>query len=619
MRIKEYILKRTIDSAITLICGYLLSFLIFVANTPFLKSSSTLVQLYLNMKSLFYGRLNNMIIELIGDRLYGTLLLLSLALPSSILIGLLLGTFIASKYNTNLDKVLTALLILLSSLPSWWLGFSLTYVFSYRIRLFPIHGYYDYVRWFRGVSFEEIPVFIYDILSHITIPVLAFTLNFTGFYYIIARSYIIEILKRDFINLAKAKGTSTLRVLFIHALRNGMPSILFTIAITPSMICTALTFLEITCSKPGLGWITYRFMVMHRENFEVLQALFCIFMTFNIILIFLLELVAFILDPRISNDEGKAYFTPTIREVLKCLIMLPRTIKFFSRYSWKNKVSFKGKIGICMLLAFIIMATIGSFLESNISNPCQPPSLIHPLGTDEWGRDVFIRLLKGTSTSLAEYLGAVSIALILGCYLGTLSGYYHGTFLSYFIDRLSDLSISMPLVIFVSVFPLNLSIPFLHPIILRSVILTGLGTWSITAKLVKSRILVIKQQGYVEAAKALGADDAHIASLHIFPEALRTGLSGIVFTAATAIGLQSGLDFIGYQRFTFSTIEEIKSAPIISWGNMIAYSTMYGRSISHMWWAIIPPALCMSLLVISTVWICDMIADIFSPYYYKSK
>ena len=82
--------------------------------------------------------------------------------------------------------------------------------------IFPIHGYYDYVKWAHPLSLPEIPFFLADLLRHLAVPTLSFVLGLFGFYYIMARSSVVDIVNRDFVRLAKAKGLSIREIMFKH-------------------------------------------------------------------------------------------------------------------------------------------------------------------------------------------------------------------------------------------------------------------------------------------------------------------------------------------------------------------------------------------------------------------
>lgn len=596
--------------------AYILSFFVF-SYKPRSSPLSFPLQLYSNFVKLFISNSGafRLTLTLIRSRLAGSLYLLVLALPLSLLMGISLGVFAASRYGKASDRFLTALATLFCAIPIWWLGFSLMLLLCGELGIFPIHGYYDYVKWAHPLSLPEIPFFLVDLLRHLAVPTLSFVLGLFGFYYIMARSSVVDIVSRDFVRLAKAKGLSIREIMFKHVLRNALPSVIMMVSVTPLMISTGLVLLEVTCSKPGFGWIIYRFMIMHKENRLVLQVLFLLFTVLMIVLGLIAEVTCYLLDPRIANESSQESFNFSVNIVLpKFSLRKPSLyLNSFRRMAMAFRRDGRGIVGLGILAALILLSLLGYFNEVSLSEPCLPPSFSHPLGTDEWGRDVLIRLLKGGMTSLSECLGAVFIAMMVGCLVGLISGYYHGSPFSYALDRITDLFISMPIIIFVSVFPMSISIPIIHPMILRSMLLTGLSSWGITARLVKSKVVIARGHMYVEAARAMGSDDWHIMLHHVLPEAFRTALSSIIYVAAIATTVQSGLDFLGYRRYTYSTIEEVRSAPIISWGNMIAYSTMYGRTFSHMWWCILPPAICLTLLILALVLICDCLADVLNP------
>lgn len=221
------------------------------------------------------------------------------------------------------------------------------------------------------------------------------------------------------------------------------------------------------------------------------------------------------------------------------------------------------------------------------------------------GRDVLSRLVWGSRLSLLEFFGSLVISLSIGCFVGLLSGYYDGKWFSYVLDRITDVFISIPLLIFVIFFPIELGFP-------KWIITVGIATWGITAKIAKSQAITIKERAYIEAARAAGAGNRYIIRNYILPEAFHVIASSIIYTAALIISLQSALDYFGFRRSLWSLTDPAKTPNVITWGSTMGYSTtafFAGGS----WWIVMPAAICMVLLDLSIVFVADAMAYALNP------
>ena len=187
------------------------------------------------------------------------------------------------------------------------------------------------------------------------------------------------------------------------------------------------------------------------------------------------------------------------------------------------------------------------FLDYRAKN--QGPSLDHPLGTDNLGRDTLAQMLAGGRISLAVGMAAMLLSLTLGTMVGVTAGYFHrfdGPLM-----RLTDLFLALP------VLPLLLvtMMLFRHPlqsalgpeagIFILIVAVIGITSWMQTARIVRGQVLAIKQWEYVVAARSIGARPLRIILLHIFPNALSPIVVAATLGIAQAIITESALSFLG--------------------------------------------------------------------------
>ena len=187
------------------------------------------------------------------------------------------------------------------------------------------------------------------------------------------------------------------------------------------------------------------------------------------------------------------------------------------------------------------------FLDYRAKN--QGPSLDHPLGTDNLGRDTLAQMLAGGRISLAVGMAAMLLSLTLGTMVGVTAGYFHrfdGPLM-----RFTDLFLALPvlplLLVTMMLFrdPLQSALGTEAGIFILIVAVIGITSWMQTARIVRGQVLAIKQWEYVVAARSIGARPLRIILLHIFPNALSPIVVAATLGIAQAIITESALSFLG--------------------------------------------------------------------------
>jgi peptide/nickel transport system permease protein len=224
-----------------------------------------------------------------------------------------------------------------------------------------------------------------------------------------------------------------------------------------------------------------------------------------------------------------------------------------------------------------------------------PPGRGHWLGTDELGRDVLSRLLHaGRVSLLVGYVVAVNVALI-GMVVGAVAGFYGGVVDSALM-RLVDILLSLPTL------PLYLILSAIIPgggvsrIIL---IFTAFG-WTGVARLVRGQVLALREQNFVEAARALGASGARIIARHLLPNAVAPVIVAATLAVGGAILGESALSFLGLGI----------APPTPSWGNMLQRAQEYIWNAPHL---AVFPGLCIFITVLSFNFLGDGLRDALDP------
>lgn len=217
-------------------------------------------------------------------------------------------------------------------------------------------------------------------------------------------------------------------------------------------------------------------------------------------------------------------------------------------------------VGLCIIGALILLL-LASFLidysavtKTDLSNRFLPPSWQHPFGTDDMGRDVFLRVVYGTRYSLSIGFGATALAAIAGVCIGSVAGYYGG-YVDDIIMRLTDILASIPAMLLgmVIVSILGGSVPNL-------IFAIGICSVQYYIRITRASILAIRGQEYVEAAKVIGMSDAKIIFTQILPNAFSPVIVTFTATIGIAILVAASLSFIGLGV----------SVPMPEWGALVS-------------------------------------------------
>ena len=246
--------------------------------------------------------------------------------------------------------------------------------------------------------------------------------------------------------------------------------------------------------------------------------------------------------------------------------------------------------GVIALLA--VAAIVGPFLYTtdpnllDLARAGEPPGSGHPLGTDESGRDVLGRLLAGSRVSLAVGFAAVCCSALLGLSLGALAG-LGGRRLDSLLMRFTDAMMAVP-----ALFLIITTLALFGTSVTGLVIAIGGTSWMGLARLVRAELLSIREQTFVEAARALGTRPAHLLIRHALPHLLPSVLVNVTFGVGTAILMESALSFIGLGI----------QPPSASWGNMLTNAQSY--LYSSPWLAVYP-----GLLILVTVVAVNVLGD----------
>ncbi|MDO8733581.1 MAG: ABC transporter permease [Elusimicrobiota bacterium] len=272
-------------------------------------------------------------------------------------------------------------------------------------------------------------------------------------------------------------------------------------------------------------------------------------------------------------------------------------LKLYLEKLLKNKLA---KVGILIIVALILMAIFSPLIsthnpiEGDILERLQSPSKNHFLGTDEMGRDVFSRMIYGTRISISIGIIAVGISVIVGTFLGLMSGYFGGK-IDTVIMRFVDIMLCFP-----TFFLILMVIAFLEPNIYNVMIVIGLTSWTGLARLVRGETLSVKERDFIIAAKGLGLKKRRIIFVHILPNVIAPVIVASILGVGAAILTESGLSFLGLGV----------QPPTPSWGNILTS----GKDYIHIaWWLSLFPGLAILITVLSWNLLGEGLRDVFDP------
>jgi len=268
---------------------------------------------------------------------------------------------------------------------------------------------------------------------------------------------------------------------------------------------------------------------------------------------------------------------------------------------WKRfKRDKSAVIGLIIVVIVIIMALLGPLFAPNDPNEQslikrrQLPNQENLLGRDAYGRDILSRILYGSRVTVIAGFFVVGIAMILGIFLGVISGYWGGL-LDSVIMRAVDLLLALPY-FFLAI----LIVAILGPNLINAVVAVSIATMPQYARVVRGATLGIKESQYVEAAKAMGASDFRIILEHIIPN-----LIGPIIVLAT-VGIAGAV--LGVAALSFLGMGA--KPPTAEWGLMLSEGRSYITSYPHL---IMIPGIFLAAFVLGINLVGDGLRDVLDP------
>jgi len=219
---------------------------------------------------------------------------------------------------------------------------------------------------------------------------------------------------------------------------------------------------------------------------------------------------------------------------------------------------------------------------------------VHALGTDHLGRDILSRIIFGSRIALLVGLAAVLISGVLGMIIGLVAGYFGGR-LDDFLMRLADVQLAFPFILLAIAV-----IGVLGPSLRNIIVVIGVSSWVVYARVVRGEVLSIREREYVHAAVALGSRHWRVLATHVLPNTFTPWLVVATLDMARVIVIESALSFLGLGV----------QPPTPTWGGMLADGRVY---LSTAWWLATFPGLAILITVLGINLFGDGLRDTLDP------
>jgi ABC-type dipeptide/oligopeptide/nickel transport system permease subunit len=293
-----------------------------------------------------------------------------------------------------------------------------------------------------------------------------------------------------------------------------------------------------------------------------------------------------------AKVDAEFVATPTV------LLSAPRSLWLeAARRFVRNRLSVVALVIVMLLIGMALFADViapEGYDHQVYANAWLPPSLLHPLGTDAFGRELSSRIIHGSRISLLVGFSTMFFALLIGLPFGAIAG-WRGGWVDYLLMRIIDVVSSVP----------NLLLAILVVSVLGSgltnvVLVLSATSWMGVARLVRGQILALRENEYVLAARCMGATDRAIVLWHLLPNAVSPIIVAVTLGIPAAILAEAGLSFLGVGV----------NPPLPSWGSML---NEYLGTVQAHWYLTFFPGLMLALAMFAFTMVGDGLQDALDP------
>jgi peptide/nickel transport system permease protein len=232
--------------------------------------------------------------DILAERITNTVVLLFAATILVVVLGVLLGVVAAARRGSRLDNGTVVSSLVFWSLPTFWTGLLLIFVFGVYLHVLPVSG-----TSVPGATYDSLLAQLVDLGRHLVLPTITLALVDIGQFVLITRSSLVDVLTEDYILTAKAKGLSRRAVVWRHGVRNALLPVVTTAALYVSLVIGGAIQVETVFSWPGMGRLMYDAVL--RRDYPILEASFLLFAVTVVVANLLSDLLYQVLDPRVRE------------------------------------------------------------------------------------------------------------------------------------------------------------------------------------------------------------------------------------------------------------------------------------------------------------------------------
>lgn len=267
-------------------------------------------------------------------------------------------------------------------------------------------------------------------------------------------------------------------------------------------------------------------------------------------------------------------------------------------YLWKSTPL--AMIGTVIILIFLSIAIFAPLLTSynptaqNMNERLLPPSAQHIFGTDQYGRDVFCRVVYGARVEVWIIFIVSIISVMIGIVVGITAGYFGGA-VDEILMRITDMFLAFPRLVLAMALTAALG-----PNLTNTMIAIALVDWTVYARLGRAEAIKVKSQPYIEAIRAIGANDFRIIVFHVLPMSISPVIVQLTLRMGTIILTAAGLGFLGLGA----------QPPTPEWGAIVSGGRSY---LVDQWWITTFPGMAIAFVVLGFNLLGDGIRDILDP------
>ncbi len=258
-------------------------------------------------------------------------------------------------------------------------------------------------------------------------------------------------------------------------------------------------------------------------------------------------------------------------------------------------------IGVAVLALFLLIALLAPWLEplaihEQTGRVFEHPSSSHLLGTDDGGIDMFSLVIEGSRVSLLVGFTAAVVAMLIGGIVGIVAGYFGGR-VDTILMRITDYFLVLPDVPTIAV-----AAALFGRSLTNIILIIAIVYWTSTARLVRAQVKTIRERGYVQRARSVGASNTRVIFRHVLPQVTPLLIANTVLTVALAIFLETFIAFLG-----------LGDPSAISWGKLIENAFTGDALLNNAWWAIVPPGVCVTVVILACTLVGQSLEDALNP------